>query len=140
MSIENQYIELLENAETLNINGNILTIKTKNNKELIFKEHEQLTSNYLKGKEFVLKNTLKKLNFTIGFTKDYIYGYNNIDKYFSYYTINDGKIFIDSNVNTESTESVTNGIFDNISKISLEGEKLILTTKDKKRFVCKMKF
>lgn len=52
MNIENEYLDLLSNAETIKIRGNFLTIKTKDNKELIFKEKVDLSVNYLNGKEF----------------------------------------------------------------------------------------
>ena len=81
MKEEEEYLQLLSEAHNLEIKGNVLKIKTKADKELIFKEVVELSSNYLKGKEFVLKNAFDELNITIGFTKNYIYGYNNRDKY-----------------------------------------------------------
>ena len=144
MKDENEYFELLANAEDINIKGDILTIKTKDNKELIFKEQAELSPNYLKGKEFILKNAFNDLNITIGFTKNYIYGYNDIDKYLSSYKITDDKIFIKDIKHVESTEKETNEkyieLFSNIHKISLENDELILITKDKEKLIYKMKF
>ena len=108
MKDENEYFELLANAEDINIKGDILTIKTKDNKEF------------------------------------YIYGYNDIDKYFSSYKITDDKIFIKDIKYVESTEKETNEkyieLFSNIHKISLENDELILITKDKEKLIYKMKF
>ena len=141
MKEEEEYLQLLSEAHNLEIKGNVLKIKTKADKELIFKEVVELSSNYLKGKEFVLKNAFDELNITIGFTKNYIYGYNNRDKYFSAYTINDDKILI-KDIKTESNEETANkyiNLLGSISKISLEGDELILTTKDKEKLIYKMK-
>ncbi|MDO6994033.1 META domain-containing protein [Brachyspira innocens] len=74
MKEEEEYLQLLSEAHNLEIKGNILKIKTNTDKELIFKEVIELSSNYLKGKEFVLKNAFDELNITIGFTKNKIYG------------------------------------------------------------------
>ena len=150
MNIENEYLNLLSNAENIEIRGNILTIKTKDNKELIFKEKANLSVNYLNGKEFTLKNEFNNSNITIYFTKNHIYGYNNSDRYLSsYYTINDDKISIkdikllesskDDKEYTEENKYIK--LFANVYKINLDNDNLILTTKDKKeRLIYKMKF
>lgn len=104
MKEEKEYFDILANAENISLKADILTIKTADNKELIFKEQPKLSANYLKGKEFIQKNAFNDTNITIGFTKHYIYGYNGIDKYFSSYTISNDKIFIDDIKNVESTE------------------------------------
>ena len=148
MNIENEYLDLLSNAETIKIRGNFLTIKTKDNKELIFKEKVDLSVNYLNGKEFTLKNAFNNLNITICFTKKYIYGYNNSKRYLSSYTINDDKILIDNlklikdnEANTSYKEDEYINLFTSVYKINLENDKLILTTKDKKeRLIYKMEF
>ena len=67
-----------------------------------------LSPNYLKGKEFILKNAFNDLNITIGFTKNYIYGYNDIDKYFSSYKITDDKIFIKDIKYVEASSGIIN--------------------------------
>lgn len=146
MRIEKEYLNMLSNAENFDIKGNILIIKTRDNKELIFKEKTALSINYLNGKEFTLKNPFNNSNITICFTKNHIYGYNNSNRYYSSYTINDDKIsFSDIKVietgdkNTEEDKYIN--LFTDVYKISLENDNLILTTKDKKkRLIYKMKF
>lgn len=145
MKIENEYLNMLLNAENIDIKGNILTIKTKDNKELIFREKINLSIHYLNGKEFKLKNTFNNSNITICFTKNHIYGYNNSNRYYSSYTINDDKISIKDlkieNINENTEEDKYINLFNDVYKISLENDNLILITKDKKkRLIYKMKF
>ncbi|WP_028329749.1 META domain-containing protein [Brachyspira alvinipulli] len=145
MKIENEYLNMLSNAKNIDIKGNILSIKTKDHKELIFREKIDLSIHYLNGKEFTLKNAFNDSNITICFTKNHIYGYNNSNRYYSSYTINDDKISIkdlkieNGNENIEEDKYIN--LFNDVYKINLEGDNLILITRDKKkRLIYKMKF
>ena len=94
MKNEQEFLNDLSKVNSVSLDNEKLTIKTSENKELVFNQRG-VTYNDLYGREFILENKYPEIGITIAFDTNKIYGFSGVNRYFGGYTLtNENNIVI----------------------------------------------
>ncbi|MEI0537660.1 META domain-containing protein [Brachyspira pulli] len=145
MKNEQDFLSNLGKVNSVSVNNDELTLKTSENKELVFKQRA-LTIEDLYQREFVLENKYPEMNITIAFDTNKIYGYSGVNRYFAGYTLtNENNIVIGALGSTMmagpeenmKAEQEFSKLISEASNISLSATNLEITTKSGEKLIFK---
>ena len=86
MKNEQTFLNDLSKINSVSLNGDQLSMKTSDNKELVFKQ-KPITYSDLYQREFILENKYPNIGITLAFDTNKIYGFSGVNRYFAGYTL-----------------------------------------------------
>ena len=143
MKNEQTFLNDLSKINSVSLNGDQLSMKTSDNKELVFKQ-KPITYSDLYQREFILENKYPNIGITLAFDTNKIYGFSGVNRYFAGYTLtNENMISIspigstmmagpEENMNAERDFT---SLLPEASNITLSVNTLEITTKSGEKLI-----